>query len=126
MTSRTGTSSSTTRMRNAFAKTGSLAPMATYPCHSTDDHPRRMEQNLGLSGRHASRTLKKGGVPLLPNVLAERLLEISDKVIGVFDTDRQPDQIGRRRPTLAFARRAVFDQALDTSKRGRADEESGP
>src|SRR5260221_8327782 len=50
MTSRTGISSSTTRMRNSPADRSSFALMARHPSPSAGGHPRRSRENLRPGG----------------------------------------------------------------------------
>src|SRR5271166_1226424 len=50
---------------------------------------------------------------------AERCVQIGDKVAGVFDSDRQAQQIGGSGAVGPFDRGAVLDQAFDAAERGR-------
>jgi hypothetical protein len=44
------------------------------------------------------------------------LLEVSDQIIRVLDSYRQPQEVGRRRGPGTLDRGAVLDEALDASE----------
>ena len=66
--------------------------------------------------------LPQGGLQLVQRHLGrvgQRPHQIEEQIVGVFQPDRQPQQIGRTGRALALDRGAVLDQAFDAAERGR-------
>ena len=52
--------------------------------------------------------------------LSERLIEVLDQIVGIFETDRQSQEAFRRSCSCAFNRCPMFNQAFHAAEAGRS------